>query len=213
MKAFVSLLIENGSQVHPSHMGALALASALALAPVGCSSAEPSVGADAGGTFTAYQADFQTYRAWQSFTFEGKAVPDSPHAVAGVRTEYINHLPPKGATAFPVGTIIVKVLDDDPALQTFAMVKVGGGYNPDGAKDWEWYELLNDADESVTIRWNGAIAPQGDPYASSPVSCNDCHSQAASTDYVQSGALNLARLNSGAPFDGGVLDALDGASE
>jgi hypothetical protein len=222
MKASARLLVENGSQVHSSHIGCILCCVAFALAPLGCTSNEPSVGEDDdAGTFTAYLSDFQSFHSWPSFTFYGAAITDSPHT-AGMRTEYINHLPPAGATSFPLGTIIVKELADGV---TFSMVKVGGGYNPDGAIDWAWYELVNQPDGSVRFQWGPvAVAPQGDPYATSPVTCNQCHvGEASKNDDVQSWALNLARLESGAPFDGGAFDAavgtttqdaaLDGASE
>ncbi len=188
--------------------GAVALVPLFAACLLGCSSAGAAANADGGAEFIAYQSDFQAFHSWTSFTFEGAAIPDSPHATAGVRTEYINQLPPKGATRFPVGTIIVK--EFVATGQTFAMVKRGGGYNSEGAVDWEWYELVDNA-SSVTIRWNGAVAPPGDVYANSPVTCNDCHSAGAANDYVQSQALSLARLATGLPFDGGVPDDAAGS--
>jgi hypothetical protein len=216
MKAFASLLVENGSQLQSSHIVCVALVAVCSFAPLGCGGDEPSADAvDAGGaTYMPFQGDFESYPSWTSFTFDGVAIPDSPHNVAGPRTEYINHLPPKGATSFPVGTIIVKEL----STGTFSMVKVGGDYNPDGALNWAWYELLNQPGGSVTIQWGpDPVAPAGDPYASSPVTCNQCHANASNNDFVQSWALNLARLSSGAPFDGGLLDdsgaVSDGASE
>jgi hypothetical protein len=174
-----------------------ALTIGLLLPLAGCSSTDATT-TDAGATFTAYQSTFQDFRSWSSFTFDAPAIPGSPHLVAGVRTEYLNHCPPAGATEFPVGTIIVKEFDSTPVAlrQVFAMVKVGGGYDSQGAVNWEWYELQNNADGSVTILWNGAVAPPGEPYADTPISCNQCHVGGKQNDYVQAAALQLSALES-----------------
>ena len=171
------------------------LLAAVAVAFVACTETDASDAADA-GTFTPVQGDFQTFHSWQSFTFMGAAIPDSPHLTAGPRTDYINQLPPRGATAFPVGTIIVKEFDVGPLTgrQVFAMVKVGGGYNAQGAVDWEWFGLINNADGSVTIQWHGVVPPPSEPYAASGITCNACHGDAVKNDYVQSAALYLPTL-------------------
>jgi hypothetical protein len=167
---------------------------ALVVASIACTETDSET--SDGGTFTPVQSDFQSFHAWQSFTFQGAAIPDSPHSVAGQRTDYLNHVPPKGATAFPVGTIIVKEFDSGPVAgrQVFAMVKVGGDYNAQGAAGWEWFELTNNVDGSESIHWDGVGAPPGDVYANSPITCNECHANAKNNDYVQSQALQLPAL-------------------
>jgi hypothetical protein len=174
----------------------LPLAAAAAL--VACT--ETDAQTSDGGTFTPVQGDFQSFHSWQSFTFMGEAIPDSPHLAAGPRTDYVNQRPAPGAKEFPVGTIIVKELDGSPqidpltARQVFAMVKVGGGYNAQGAVDWEWYELQNNADSSVSILWNGVVPPAGEKYANTGITCNACHGGAQANDYVQSPPLQLSAL-------------------
>jgi hypothetical protein len=189
----------------PRGTALVAVVTASLMSFTACSASDASGnGDDAGPTFTPIQGDFQSFHSWQSFTFIGQAIPDSPHLTAGLRTDYLNHLPPPGATSFPVGTIIVKEVDQGTATSrsVFAMVKVGGGYNTQGAVDWEWYELTNNADGSESIRWNGVAPPPGDPYANSPVTCNQCHGQAKGNDFVQSPDLQLAAL---AQSDGGSV--------
>ena len=66
--------------------------------------------------------------------------------------EYLNQKPSHGAT-------VVSGRDhhregNRPATRdlrtpSFAMVKVGCGYNADGAEDWEWYELQVDATDTA----------------------------------------------------------------
>jgi hypothetical protein len=151
---------------------------------VGCSSSS------AGPTCTPFQADtgdFAGYHAWPLTTsFNSPAIPSSPHT-SGPRSIYLNQAPPSGATEFPVGTIIVKDIGPGPATAdvTLAMVKDGCGFNADGAAGWEWYDLQNNSDGSTSIVWHGAEPPAGSTYAGDPTSCNTCHAQAASNDYVE----------------------------
>ena len=141
MKASVRLLVENGHQYQLKrplrHVALVAFLVSVAAAVPACSSSDAAEETDGGDTFTAYNSNFQDFHSWSSFTFEGAAIPDSPHATAGARIEYINQVPPQGATKFPVGTIIVKEMSAGavPTRVTFAMVKVGGGFNPEGAVD------------------------------------------------------------------------------
>jgi hypothetical protein len=109
---------------------------------------------------------------------------------------YLNQAPPHGSTEFPVGTIIVKDLGPGPgtAATTFAMVKRGGGFNEQGATNWEWFELQNNADASVTILWRGAEPPAGQAYSGEPTACNTCHGTAKSNDFVQSQPLQLSNF-------------------
>ena len=144
----------------------------------------------------AYPPDFNGFQSWTSYTYDGGAqgAPTSfavAH-VSGLRTEYINKLPPPGATAFPEGTIIIKEIDvADPANhQTFAMVKRGCDYNAAGAVNWEWMELL-DALPGATIVWRGAQPPPGESYASDGMVCNTCHTACNDNDSVCSPVIRL----------------------
>jgi hypothetical protein len=160
-----------------------------------CGSSSDSADQDAGPVFVATTGAFASYHTWQSWSFTGQAITGSPHT-SGPRTVYLNQAPPHGSTAFPVGTIIVKDLGPGPATAdtTFAMVKRGGGFNEDGATNWEWFELQNNADGSVTILWRGAEPPAGQSYSGDPTACNTCHGTAKTDDFVQSPPLQLSNF-------------------
>jgi hypothetical protein len=149
--------------------------------------------ADSTATFVAFPATFQGFRSWTHFHSEGPPAEGmfSPD-VLGPREQYINHVPPPGSKDFPVGTVIVEVRDSG-SMKTFAGVKRGGGFNVDGATDWEWFELAEDPQSSaVSIVWRGTNAP-AKTYGGSATSCNDCHKQVcAQNDFVCSPYLQLA---------------------
>jgi hypothetical protein len=171
-----------------------ALASVVALGACG-SSTDGADGGAATPTFVAHQSDFQGYKTWRSFPFDAPDPQGGVHTM-GPRIEYINPVPPHGATSFPVGTVIVKdILPHGIYVgNTFAMVKRGGGYNPDGARDWEWFELKNDGG-NTTIVWHGSEPPPGEMYGADPTGgCNSCHSGAMANDFVKSQALQLANF-------------------
>jgi hypothetical protein len=178
---------------------ACAAALAVAAAGGGCSAGNGG-SVDVAG-FVAQNVDFRGYQSWTSFTMEASAPGGSTH-VAGKRTVYINHLPPPGATEFPVGTIIVKETEADG--QIFARAKRGESYNETGAVNWEWFEL--ETKQGVTgIHWRGKGPPSGETYGGDPnAGCNLCHKLAPANDYVLTPALTLA----GAP-DGGAGGAPD----
>jgi hypothetical protein len=143
---------------------------------------------DAPESFLAFSSTFAPFRSWTSFHSDGprddgSVTPD----VLGPRTQYINKLPPHGATEFPVGTAIVEVRESG---KIFAGVKRGGGFNTGGATNWEWFELT---DAPVTIVWRGVGPPIGDTYGGDPNGgCNACHARCgASNDYVCSPRLAL----------------------
>jgi hypothetical protein len=119
--------------------------------------------------FVAFASDFQPYPTWTSF-YVGDVPPVTGVDIAGPRTVYINELPPHGATEFPVGTILVKVVKPDasPAdWQMFGMVKRGGGFDPQGAPNWEWFGLSTDPMTGrVLIDWRGTGPPPDGGYGS-----------------------------------------------
>jgi hypothetical protein len=159
--------------------GCLAVAAAFA----GCSSSTPTANCT---PFKADTGDFLGYHSWPLTTsYDDPAVAGSPHT-SGPRQVYLNQAPPHGATEFPVGTIIVKDIGPGPATAdvTFAMVKDGCGFNADGAVGWEWYDLQNNADGSVTILWHGSEPPPGQTYSGDPTACNTCHGQTTDNDSV-----------------------------
>jgi len=153
--------------------------------------------------FIAFGSDFVGFRTWTSQSMESPVAGGSTH-VSGLRTVYINALPPPDATAFPVGTMIVKETQADGKL--FARVKRGGGYNATGAVDWEWFEIKEATGGAVVVNWHGVGPPAGETYGGDPnAGCNVCHRTASANDFVLSPWLKLA-----AAPDGGPGDATDG---
>jgi hypothetical protein len=148
---------------------------------------------DSNATFVAFPATFAAFRSWTSVHDDGP--PDDGtygSDVLGPRTQYINQLPPHGATQFPIGTVIVEARESG-AMLIIAAAKRGGGFNADGAINWEWFGLAEGSDGSVAINWRGIGPPVGG-YGALPTSgCNECHQMCgANNDYVCSPELQLA---------------------
>jgi hypothetical protein len=141
------------------------------------------------GAFLAFTTTFADFRSWPSFHSDGPADDGTvPADVLGPRTQYLRTPPPHGATAFPVGSVIVEARESG-ARKIFAGVKRGGGFNAGGAADWEWFEL---SEQPVTIVWRGVGPPIGDTYGGDPTGgCNACHATCAGNDYVCSPRLAL----------------------
>lgn len=169
-------------------------ATALLLVALGACSAAPGAGAtDAQPTFLAFTPDFAQFRTWTSVHSDGPPTGTVPDDVLGPRTQYINHVPPAGAAEFPVGTIIVEAREN-ALKKIFAGVKRGGDYNPQGAHDWEWFELNETASGLVSLVWRGVGPPNGDTYGGDVNGCNVCHAACAANDYVCSPLLRLGSL-------------------
>lgn len=150
--------------------------------------------------FVAMQSDFAGYRAWESHVIDEEGLAPE----VGPRTVFISAMPPTGAEAFPVGTVIVKAFYSDSAatvLDLIGMVKRGGGYNGDGAVGWEWFDLEPGASGDPIIDWRGEEAPEGRGYESSlgdedtdephTGDCNACHALGWDNDYVLAEPLTL----------------------
>jgi hypothetical protein len=164
-------------------------------------------------------ADFADFTAWPHVAV-GVAAAASPHDEP-TRTVYLNAPPADDATTFPVGTIIVKTgaggeATGEAGHGVHAMVKRGGGFNADGARGWEWFEISVDltteqGDDDPILVWRGANPPEGESYgcpagqvcAEGGLTCNDCHAGSIGNDFVNSAALTLgdvdASLLGGAP--------------
>lgn len=145
--------------------------------------------------FVAFERDFAAFRDWDRVE-TGRANPQGITHVAGRRRVYVNARPAAGAgaSAFPVGTILIKEILEgaEDGHRIFAMVKRGGGYNAQGARGWEWFELAARPDDSLAIVWRGINAPKGEDYGGDPQGgCNDCHGRAAKNDFVRSAGLRL----------------------
>jgi hypothetical protein len=175
------------------------LFAALAVSAAACGPVDSTDGDSSGGSFMAFASSFSGYHAWKSFHLDHGTQADGVHDVNAPLTAYLREMPPKGATSFPVGTIIVKEVEEGPIAerQVFAMVKRGGGYNPDGAVGWEWFELNRNpgAGDTVRIVWSGVQPPEGDEYSHGEAgACNGCHMGAKRNDYVWSAPLSLKAL-------------------
>ena len=153
--------------------------------------------ADKGNVFIALDSDFASFRSWPMVSLGSEPLPGHP---PGPRYGYLSHAAPKGATAYPVGTMIVKTIEplDMPATswEVFAMAKRGGGFNPEGAKDWEFFRIKIEGDTPhITSRGLTAIDPDDggagyfDQLGNAFINmCNGCHGTKASaaTDHVLS---------------------------
>jgi hypothetical protein len=155
-------------------------AAALALAACGgggSSANDADAGDGTSDVFLAFAKDFRGYHSWEAFDVTGGAELAGIHDGSTVM-EYVNRLPPSGATEFPVRTIIVKEATGGTIPhEIFGMVKRGGGFNS-GLPGWEWFELenLDDGTDSVKIVWHGFGPPAGETYGGDANSgCNTCH--------------------------------------
>ena len=185
---------------------ALAAAAALLVARRGGEPGSVEV-PDAGGppapeVFIAFARDFRGFRSWERHRVEGAMLPvgisDGPTAV------YLNRRPPAGSARWPVGTILVKVIESGPAPHEWvihAMVKRGVPFNRDGATGWEYFELaFPEGGSEPVVVWRGLGPPSGHGYAARgrdagadpiPLVCNDCHAAAWQDDGVLSEAYSL----------------------
>lgn len=170
--------------------------SAACAAMIACSASAPD-GTPEPTSFVALASDFQGYASWTNY-YVGD-VPD-PNGVdlTGPRTVYINQIPKRGATHFPVGTMIVKVIETGAAPQSwqmFGLVKRGDDFDESGAPGWEWFGLAIDDTNAVTIEWRGDGPPPDGGYGGiTNVGCIYCHTSAKANDYVQTPQLQLAEL-------------------
>ncbi len=150
-----------------------------------------------GPVFIATDEDFAPFRSWERVALGDQPLSGHP---PGPRFGYLNHRAPAGASAYPVGTIIVKTVEpssDFTQWDVFAMVKRGGNFNAMGAKNWEFFRLKIDPGGTPYILSRGITAfdPSMDgggyfgPVAGALADlCNSCHGTAASaaTDHVLS---------------------------
>lgn len=159
---------------------------------------DPALAGGSGATFIALERDFQSFQSW-SRTPVGDAEIVGGHA-AGPRFAYVS-TPPVGGK-FPIGAMIAKTVEvgDPTTWSIHAKAKRGGGFNSQGAINWEWFELRIVGTNEVTILWRGAQPPQDHGYESLPGlgattamdgDCNTCHAAAAGTDYLLSPVLQM----------------------
>ncbi len=164
----------------------------LLLSLLGCLDHAPAPGGS-DASFVAMQADFASFASWEAIPL---AQADTGH-VAGDRVVYINSRPSEGDDVFPIGTIFVKSIAWEGGTDLHAMVKRGGGYNDDGARGWEWFELVESERGEPVILWRGETTPEPGSYRDRDVDtaetvngdCNVCHGAFSANDYVHSVAL------------------------
>ncbi len=157
--------------------------SLIVVAACGSPEAPPSAPVEAArDPFIAFATDFEGYDKWERMFIPGAELDDPIHG--GDRSIFVNKRPPKGTRKFPVGTIIVKRMEK-PGGQIFAMVKRGGGFNPDGAVDWEWFRIV-DVNGAIGIAWRGMGPPDGESYGGAAGGvCNGCHFAGKDDDWVR----------------------------
>lgn len=147
--------------------------------------------------YIAFASDFERFERWTTFDRGRDPVPPSHN---GRSIIYVDPPPPAGAAEFPVGTRIVRVEqagDDPTAWEVHAMVKRGGGFNAEGARGWEFFELaLDRSGRRPAIRWRGEGPANGDGYVAPEggevLGCNHCHASATYNDSVLSPVLALS---------------------
>lgn len=162
----------------------------------GCGSGRSEPELPAREPFIALERDFQSFQRWTRVDLSNRPAHGESHA-AGEAHEYVNRLPARGSSSFPVGTMLVKTVAnlDHEEADVFAMVKRGGGYNRSGALGWEWFELRRRDDGSLGIVWRGLNPPSGEGYGGDPMGgCNGCHQMASHNDFVLASALTLSKL-------------------
>jgi hypothetical protein len=141
--------------------------------------------------YIAVGRDFEDFMTWDVYE-----IPDT-----GLRSGH-GSLPPsflylRGVRdvpfgePLPVGTTIVRTreLGTPTEWTVHAMVKRGGGYNPDGATGWEWFDLALDPSGRPFITWRGAgdaadPGSYGPDVDGHPIGCNDCHALLPGNDFV-----------------------------
>lgn len=176
-------------------MRARGLSLLLALLPAcpGRAPLDPSdAGAD-GAVFVALPRDFEGFTAWRRVDLGDVTLAGHP---PGPRVGYVYVPGPLVDGRYPVGTRIVKAITVDGAggrVEYFAMAKRGGGFNPTGAREWEFFLLSLDAQGHTVIVSRGLAPSDGnsDPYAGIGLGCNTCHGAGGSlaSDSILSPAL------------------------
>lgn len=159
---------------------------------------------DAGpASFVAFARDFEGFRRWERHAVSGAMIPVG--AAPGPTYVYASQRAPEGARRWPVGTILVKTIENGPPSEwtVHAMVKRGVPYNRDGTIGWEFLELRfpEGEEDAPVVVWRGPGPPSGHGYAAvgrdagaEPIVlvCNDCHAAAWQDDGVLTPALSLA---------------------
>lgn len=190
--AATALVVALALTLHPSETGIDVPAS---------ERAEPPGDGGAPSHFVAFGRDFRDFEEWERHPVEGAMLPIG--AAPGPTHIYANRRAPDGARRYPVGTVLVKVVESGPTRDRWvvhAMVKRGVPYNPTGAVGWEFFELRLRDGADPEVLWRGQGPPSGHGYAAMgrdsgpdpvPLVCNDCHAAGWQSDGVLTPALAL----------------------
>jgi hypothetical protein len=161
-----------------------------------CGGSDGSADAGSAADFVATDGDFAGFQSWLQVT-----LPDDPLGgivyPPGTRVGFLNRRPPAGATRYPVGTVIIKAIEQQPAPQSwplFGIAKRGDDYNLAGAVGWEFFLLRVGADGEPHITSRG-LAPGDDGFDMDSASytpggmagsCNICHglTKYAAADHI-----------------------------
>lgn len=130
--------------------------------------------------FIASDTDFSNYREWTKIDDRNDQNPllagmahkgDDPNAIRRVFKRELYAAPEDSEFGFPIGTVIVKEVEQNGAItELAAMVKRGGDFNDDN-QNWEWF-MLDPATATVIED------PQGNPERGADLMagmCNSCH--------------------------------------
>ncbi|HEX4456565.1 MAG TPA: hypothetical protein VIA18_01265 [Polyangia bacterium] len=139
--------------------------------------------------FIVQDSDVAGFTSWYSQPFVADPLSDIVYP-PGSRVGFINHLAPAGATAYPLGTIIIKAIENstDPTTwELFGMSKRGGDYNAAGAVGWDF--MLLRFQDGVPHIYSSGLTPivdgnpdmgainEGSYFAGGQIACDVCHGQ------------------------------------
>ena len=140
------------------------------------------------GPRIAFAEDFAGFLGWESYRLPADTLTDG-HLSSPNRFVYVDRPIPDMPEPFPLGTIVVKTLEEGPRQdwEIHAMVKRGGGYNAHGSEGWEFFALAFDEDDELFVTWRGTgddDVAYIDPITGEAQACNSCHVIGAERDYV-----------------------------
>lgn len=143
--------------------------------------------------FLVQDSDIADFTSWYSQPFVIDPIADIFYP-PGSRFGFINHVAAPGATSYPIGTIIIKAIENskDPTTwQLFGMSKRGGDYNAAGAVGWDFF--LPRFENGVPHIYSSGLTPtvdgnpdmgavnEGSYFAGGQIACDVCH---GSKDYA-----------------------------
>lgn len=148
--------------------------------------------------FIIQDSDIADFTSWYSQPFVADPSADIVYP-PGSRVGFINHVAAPGTTSYPVGTIIIKAIENskDPTTwEMFGMSKRGGDYNAAGAVGWDFF--LPRYQDGVPHIYSSGLTPtvdgnpdmgalnEGSYFAGGQIACDVCHGRKdyAPYDYI-----------------------------